>query len=210
MFDLERFVAECRSALRERSPELAVKETVARAMADPGEVERVLGIHAVANPLDHATGAIHVYGGDFFGTPRSEFDPETFEERPYDVERAKRVFLKANERRGDWGALRGPPSRRLTMPAYLIADVTPTDQATMDEYRKQVPATVAKYGGRFLVRGGAHQVVEGEWKPNRLVVIEFPTLEQARRWYDSEEYKGPKALRIQAGRTNLVMVEGIS
>jgi uncharacterized protein (DUF1330 family) len=96
------------------------------------------------------------------------------------------------------------------MPAYLIADVTPTDQATMDEYRKQVPATVAKYGGRFLVRGGAHQVVEGEWKPNRLVVIEFPTLEQARRWYDSEEYKGPKALRIQAGRTNLVMVEGIS
>jgi uncharacterized protein (DUF1330 family) len=96
------------------------------------------------------------------------------------------------------------------MPAYLIADVTPTDQATMDEYRKQVPATVAKYGGRFLVRGGAHQVVEGEWKPNRLVVIEFPSLEQARRWYDSEEYKGPKALRIQAGRTNLVMVEGTS
>jgi uncharacterized protein (DUF1330 family) len=96
------------------------------------------------------------------------------------------------------------------MPAYLIADVTPTDQATMDEYRKQVPATVAKYGGRFLVRGGAHQVVEGDWKPNRLVVIEFPSLEQARRWYDSEEYKGPKALRIQAGRTNLVMVEGTS
>jgi uncharacterized protein (DUF1330 family) len=94
------------------------------------------------------------------------------------------------------------------MPAYLIADVTTTDQATMDEYRKQVPATVAKYGGRFLVRGGAHQVVEGDWKPNRLVIIEFPSLEQARRWYDSEEYKGPLALRLKAGRTNLVMVEG--
>jgi uncharacterized protein (DUF1330 family) len=95
------------------------------------------------------------------------------------------------------------------MPAYLIADVTTTDQATMDEYRKQVPATVTKYGGRFVVRGGALEVKEGEWKPNRLVVIEFPSLEQARRWYDSEEYRGPKALRIKAGRTNLVMVEGV-
>jgi len=96
------------------------------------------------------------------------------------------------------------------MPAYLIADVTTTDQATMDEYRKQVPATVAKYGGRFLVRGGAHEVREGDWKPNRLVIIEFPSMEQARRWYDSEEYRNPRALRLKAGRTNLVMVEGAS
>jgi len=96
------------------------------------------------------------------------------------------------------------------MPAYLIADVTTTDQAAMDEYRKQVPATVAKYGGRFLVRGGALEVKEGEWKPNRLVIIEFPSLEQAPRWYDCEEYRAPKALRMKAGRTNLVMVEGAS
>ncbi len=96
------------------------------------------------------------------------------------------------------------------MPAYLIADVTTTDQAAMDEYRKQVPATVAKYGGRFLVRGGALEVKEGEWKPNRLVIIEFPSLEQATRWSDCEEYRAPKALRMKAGRTNLVMVEGAS
>ena len=95
------------------------------------------------------------------------------------------------------------------MPAYIIADVTVTDPATMDEYRKQVPATVTKYGGRFLVRGGAHQTVEGEWKPTRLVILEFPTMDAARRWYDSEEYRGPKALRVKAGRTNLVMVEGV-
>jgi uncharacterized protein (DUF1330 family) len=95
------------------------------------------------------------------------------------------------------------------MPAYVIADVTVTDPATMDEYRKQVPATIAKYGGRFVVRGGAHQVLEGDWKPNRLVVIEFPTVDAARRWYDSEEYREPKALRIKAGRTNLVIVEGV-
>jgi uncharacterized protein (DUF1330 family) len=96
------------------------------------------------------------------------------------------------------------------MPAYIIADVTTTDQATMDEYRQQVPATVEKFGGRFLVRGGALQSVEGTWKPNRLVIIEFPSLARAREWYDSKEYAGPKDLRIKAGRTNLLMVEGVA
>ena len=95
------------------------------------------------------------------------------------------------------------------MPAYIIADVTVTDPATMEEYRKRVPATLAPYGGRFIVRGGAHQTVEGDWKPSRLVVLEFPSLEQAKRWYDSEEYREPKAMRLRAGRTNLVMVEGV-
>jgi uncharacterized protein (DUF1330 family) len=96
------------------------------------------------------------------------------------------------------------------MPAYIIADVTVTDLPAMEEYRKQVPATLAKYGGRFLVRGGAHQTVEGDWKPSRLVVLEFPSMAEARRWYDSEDYRGPKAMRLGAGRTNLVMVEGVS
>jgi uncharacterized protein (DUF1330 family) len=96
------------------------------------------------------------------------------------------------------------------MPAYVIAEVTVTDPTTMEEYRKQVPATVARYGGRFLVRGGAHETIEGDWKPNRLVILEFPSMEQARRWYDSEEYREPKALRIKSGRTNLVMVDGVS
>ena len=95
------------------------------------------------------------------------------------------------------------------MPAYVIVDVTVTDPVVMEEYRKHVPATLAKYGGRFIVRGGAHQAVEGEWKPNRLVVLEFPSMEQAKRWYDSEEYREPKAMRLRAGRANLVMVEGI-
>ena len=96
------------------------------------------------------------------------------------------------------------------MPAYVIADVTVTDPPAMEEYRKQVPATVAKYGGRFLVRGGAHQTVEGDWKPARLVVIEFPSLADAQRWYDSEEYRAPKALRMRAGRTSVVIVDGVS
>jgi uncharacterized protein (DUF1330 family) len=96
------------------------------------------------------------------------------------------------------------------MPAYIIADDTVTDATTMDEYRKQVPGTLAQYGGRFLVRGGAHETLEGDWRPNRLVVLEFPSLEQARRWYDSQEYAGPKALRLEAGRTNLVVVDGVA
>ena len=96
------------------------------------------------------------------------------------------------------------------MPAYVIANVTVTDLPAMEEYRKQVPATLAKYGGRFLVRGGAHQTVEGDWKPTRLVVIEFPSLADARRWYDSEEYRAPKALRMRAGRTSVVIVDGVS
>jgi uncharacterized protein (DUF1330 family) len=95
------------------------------------------------------------------------------------------------------------------MPAYVIVDVTVTDPATMEEYRKHVPATFAKYGGRFLVRGGTHQTVEGDWKPNRLVILEFPSMEQARRWYDSDEYREPKAMRLRAGRANLVFVEGV-
>ena len=96
------------------------------------------------------------------------------------------------------------------MSAYIIVDLTVTDLPTMEEYRKLVPATLAKYGGRFLVRGGAHQTVEGDWKPNRVVVLEFPSMEQAKRWYDSEEYREPKAMRLRAGRANMIMVEGVS
>jgi uncharacterized protein (DUF1330 family) len=96
------------------------------------------------------------------------------------------------------------------MPAYVIADVEVTDPAGFEEYRQQVPATVAKYGGRFLVRGGALETVEGEWRPKRFVVLEFPTLEQAKRWYDSPEYKGPKALRQRTAKTKVLLVEGVA
>jgi uncharacterized protein (DUF1330 family) len=93
--------------------------------------------------------------------------------------------------------------------AYVIVDLIVTDQPLMDEYRKRLPATLAAYGGKFLVRGGAHETIEGDWKPNRLVVVEFPSLEQAKRWYHSEEYREPLAIRLRAGRANLIMVEGV-
>jgi predicted metal-dependent enzyme (double-stranded beta helix superfamily) len=177
MFSTERLIADCRRALRETSPEKAVKEIAARAVSDAGAVMRALGaptqsgittlhqspeltilnivwapgmsiyphdhrmwavigvhegrednaffrrtagglvqagvkqleardavllgaptIHAVTNPLGRFTCALQIYGGDFFRVPRSEFDPDTLEERPFDIERAKRVFLDANEK----------------------------------------------------------------------------------------------------------------
>src|SRR5438128_6094176 len=90
------------------------------------------------------------------------------------------------------------------MPAYFIVDNEVTDQAGFEEYRKQVPGTVEKYGGKFLVRGGQVQTLEGDWKPRRIVVTEFPSIEQARRWYDSEEYRALKALRLRTARGSVV------
>ena len=95
------------------------------------------------------------------------------------------------------------------MPAYFIVDNEVIDHAGFEEYRKQVPATVEKYGGKFLVRGGRVQALEGDWKPKRIVVTEFPTTEQARRWYDSEEYRALKALRLRTARGSVVLVEGV-
>ena len=177
MLNLDHFIAECRGALTQPSPELAIKEILERAVADPTEVESALGtprlgnivplhhspdltilnvvwtpgmaayphdhrmwaliglyggredntfyrrspeglqlaggkqletgdtallgtsvIHAVINPLRVFTGAIHIYGGDFFGTPRSDWDPDTLQERPFDIERGRKLFQDANER----------------------------------------------------------------------------------------------------------------
>ena len=83
------------------------------------------------------------------------------------------------------------------MPAYLIAEIDVTDPAGFEEYRQLVPTTIQQYGGRFLVRGGAVEALEGDWQPKRVVITEFPSLEQARRWYNSEEYREPKALRFK-------------
>jgi uncharacterized protein (DUF1330 family) len=94
------------------------------------------------------------------------------------------------------------------MPAYLIANVNVQDPATFEEYRQQVPATIAKHGGRYLVRGGRVERLEGSWNPTRLVVLEFPSMEQARRWYESDEYRGPKALRMKCTVTDAIFVEG--
>ncbi len=95
------------------------------------------------------------------------------------------------------------------MTAYLIADVEVLDSAAYEEYRQKVPATIAAYGGRYIARGGATQVLEGGWAPKRCVLLEFPSMAQLKTWWDSPEYVPLRAIRERATRSNLVAVEGL-
>ena len=95
------------------------------------------------------------------------------------------------------------------MAAYVIAEVDVHDTALFEEYRKLVPPTIAKHGGRYVVRGGACETKEGDWKPKRIVVLEFPTMEQARTWYHSTDYAPALAMRLKAAKNRMVIVEGI-
>jgi len=95
------------------------------------------------------------------------------------------------------------------MAAYFIVDLDVHDAAGLKQYREEVPATVTKYGGRFVVRGGKFETLEGSWQPRRLVLLEFPSLEQAKKWYDSDEYRPLKAMRLKASSANMVLVEGV-
>jgi uncharacterized protein (DUF1330 family) len=96
------------------------------------------------------------------------------------------------------------------MPAYLIAQITVRDAATYERYRKLAPPSIALYGGRYVVRGGATVALEGTWRPARLVVLEFPSTERAREWWDSPEYAAAKALRQSCADTEMLLVEGLS
>jgi len=94
--------------------------------------------------------------------------------------------------------------------AYIIADVKVSDEAQYAQYRALSPAAISAAGGEFIVRGGKHETLEGTWQPNRVVMLKFPTYEQAKAFYDSELYRAARAKR--AGATeyfNLVVVEGI-
>jgi uncharacterized protein (DUF1330 family) len=95
------------------------------------------------------------------------------------------------------------------MVAYVIVDLDVKDAAGYDSYRREVPATLAKYGGRFLVRGGASEVLEGSWAPKRVVVLEFASMDALKRWYHSEEYKPLIKLRQAHSSGDLIAVEGV-
>lgn len=95
------------------------------------------------------------------------------------------------------------------MAAYIIADSNVTDPAAYEQYRARVPAAIAKHGGRFLARGGEVAVLEGAWSPRRVVVIEFPSLEAAKAFYDSPEYQAARALRAGAATIDMLAVAGV-
>jgi uncharacterized protein (DUF1330 family) len=103
----------------------------------------------------------------------------------------------------------GEGQERVKMAAYVVADIEVTEPAAFKEYRNRVGATIEQYGGRFVVRGGRVNAKEGDWRPRLLVMIEFPNLEQAERWYNSSEYKPLIAMREKAARTQLIIAEGI-
>ena len=95
------------------------------------------------------------------------------------------------------------------MPAYVIVETDIHDPEQYEQYKAASPAAVAAGGGRFLVRGGELAVLEGDWQPSRLVVVEFESLEAAKRWYESPEYQEAKKLREGAANLRMVAVEGL-
>ncbi|MGI2903865.1 DUF1330 domain-containing protein [Tolypothrix sp. VBCCA 56010] len=95
------------------------------------------------------------------------------------------------------------------MATYLIASIAVKNAEVYEEYKHKVPDTIAKYGGRYLVRGGEGEVVEGNWKTDRLIVLEFPDKNVFKSWYNSEDYNNLKALRQNNAVSNIVIVEGI-
>ncbi|MBC8021946.1 MAG: DUF1330 domain-containing protein [Burkholderiales bacterium] len=96
------------------------------------------------------------------------------------------------------------------MPAYVIAEIEITNPDGYREYTTMVPATIQQYGGRFIARGGKSQVLEGDWPERRRVIIEFPSVEAARKWWDSPEYAKPKALRRANSNGRLLLIESAS
>ena len=95
------------------------------------------------------------------------------------------------------------------MAAYVIVDVRVTDPVKFDEYKKLVPETIAAFGGKYLARGGRLEMLEGGWDPERIVILEFPTLERAKEWWASEDYRQPKAMRQQCATTRMIVVESV-
>lgn len=95
------------------------------------------------------------------------------------------------------------------MPAYLLGTVSVEDAEGFAEYSKRVPETIERYGGTYRARGGTVEVLEGSWAPKRVVLIEWDSVEQAKLWYESEEYQALADIRRRCAETDLVLVEGL-
>jgi uncharacterized protein (DUF1330 family) len=95
------------------------------------------------------------------------------------------------------------------MPAYIIIDLEITDPVNYEEYKKLAGATVQKYGGQYIVRGGKWETLEGDWKPKRIVVLQFENAERAKAWLNSPEYAEPRKMRHCTARTQMIVVEGV-
>ena len=95
------------------------------------------------------------------------------------------------------------------MSAYVIVEIEIVDPVGYEEYKKLAGATVEKYGGKYTVRGGKTEVLEGDWNPKRIVMLEFPTMERAKQWLNSKKYREPCKMRHRTAKTNMILVEGV-
>jgi len=95
------------------------------------------------------------------------------------------------------------------MSAYVLVDVHIHDPVTYEAYKKLTPASITAYGGKFIVRGGQTELLEGDRQPGRTVVLEFPDAQRARDWWHSAEYAPAKSLRQQSATTQMILVEGV-
>jgi uncharacterized protein (DUF1330 family) len=95
------------------------------------------------------------------------------------------------------------------MPAYVIAHIDVKDPVRYEDYKKMSPISIQKYGGRFIARGGKTEVLEGTWQPKRLVLLEFPSVERAREWWASEDYRPARDLRQATSSGDMIVVEGL-
>lgn len=95
------------------------------------------------------------------------------------------------------------------MAAYVIVEISVTDPKGYEEYKKYTPGSLIPFEGKFAVRGGHTETLEGEWNPERIVVLEFPTLEQAKAWYHSDVYTEAKKIRLRSAVTKMIVVEGV-
>jgi uncharacterized protein (DUF1330 family) len=95
------------------------------------------------------------------------------------------------------------------MPAFIIVDIHITDPVLYEEYKKLTPASIKQYGGQFIVRGGKAELLEGVESPGRIVVLEFPSMERAKQWWASEEYRPAREIREKSAETRMIVVDGV-
>ena len=95
------------------------------------------------------------------------------------------------------------------MTAYVIVDIDVRDAEGYEEYKKLAPASIELHGGRYIARGGRTETLEGDWLPSRLVILEFESTEQAKKWLNSEEYREARAMRHKTAHSQMVVIEGI-
>ena len=95
------------------------------------------------------------------------------------------------------------------MAGYALLHNAVTDKALHAEFRERAAATIAKYGGKYLVRGGAAEVLEGDWVPDHIVVVEFASVTQAKAWFTSPEFAEAKKIRVKCAKADVIIVEGV-